>query len=90
MEVHSEIPNQSNPNQRSDKKIISGIFAILLGGFGVHKFYLGYTKTGIIQLILGFLCGIGAIIGIVEGILYLTKSDEEFEKTYVLNQKEWF
>lgn len=90
MEVHSEIPQQPNSNQRSDKKLVAGILAILLGGFGVHKFFLGYTKTGIIQLILGFMCGIGAIIGIIEGVLYLTKSDEEFEETYVRNQKEWF
>jgi TM2 domain-containing membrane protein YozV len=89
MEVHSEIPQQPQP-QKSDKKLIAGILAILLGGFGVHKFFLGYTKVGVIQLILGLLCGIGAIIGIIEGILYLTKTDEEFEETYVRNQKEWF
>src|SRR5947207_14370881 len=43
----------------ADKKIIVGICAILLGGFGVHKFILGYTSEGIIQLLLGLLCGIG-------------------------------
>ena len=64
--------------------------AILLGGLGIHKFYLGYTKEGVIQLILGLACGIGAIIGLVEGILYLTKSDEEFVATYVTGQKGWF
>ncbi len=90
MEVHSETPQpQSNPN--SDKKMIAGILGILLGGLGVHKFYLGYTQTGIIQLIIGVLtCGIGGIIGLIEGIIYLTKSDEEFEETYVRNQKQWF
>lgn len=64
---------------------------ILLGGFGVHKFYLGYTKAGIIQIIVTFLtCGIGSVIGLIEGILYLVKTDEEFEETYVRNTKEWF
>lgn len=68
----------------AEKKIVAGILAILLGGFGVHKFYLGYTKEGIIQLILSFVC-IGGIIGLIEGILYLTKSDEEFVATYLEN-----
>lgn len=78
---------------------MAGILGILLGGLGIHKFYLGYTKEGVIQLVGGIVltvvtCGFGAIvpwaIGLVEGILYLTKSDEEFVKTYVTNQKTWF
>lgn len=73
----------------AEKKIVAGILAILLGGFGVHKFYLGYTKEGIIQLILSFVC-IGGIIELIEGILYLTKSDEEFVATYVNGRKGWF
>lgn len=90
MEVHSETP-QPQSGSNSDKKMIAGILGILLGGLGVHKFYLGYTQTGIIQLIIGVLtCGIGGIIGLIEGIIYLTKSDEEFEETYVRNQKQWF
>jgi TM2 domain-containing membrane protein YozV len=63
--------------------------AILLGGLGVHKFVLGYTKEGIIQLVIGF-CGIGYVIGLVEGIIYLTKSDEEFYQTYQVGKKGWF
>ena len=74
----------------ADKKIIVGICAILLGGFGVHKFILGYTNEGIIQLVLGLCFGIGGIIGIIEGIIYLTKSDEEFVRTYVHGKKGWF
>lgn len=94
MEVHSENPQpqpQPQSSGNSDKKMIAGILGILLGGLGVHKFYLGYTQTGIIQLIIGVLtCGIGGIIGLIEGIIYLTKTDEEFEETYVINQKQWF
>lgn len=85
----------SAPSQgtKSEKKLIAGILgvsSIIWGGFGVHKFYLGYTKEGIIQLILTLACGIGAIIGLIEGIIYLTKSDEEFDEIYVKNQKPWF
>ena len=83
----------------SDKKILAGILGIVLGGLGIQKFVLGYNTEGIIMLVvyivgLIFLCGIPslviAIIGIVEGIMYLTKSDEEFVQTYIINKKPWF
>lgn len=83
----------------AEKKIAAGICGIIVGSFGVHKFILGYQTEGIIMLvawILGliFTCGIASlaiqIIGVVEGIIYLTKSDEEFVQTYILNKKAWF
>ncbi|SHG59473.1 MULTISPECIES: TM2 domain-containing protein [Flavobacterium] len=75
---------------QENKKITAGILAILLGALGIHKFYLGYSKEGVIQLLLGLLCGIGGLIGLIEGIIYLTKSDEEFYQTYQVGQKPWF
>lgn len=90
MEIHQNQGNYLQP-YRSEKKVVAGILGILLGTFAIHKFYLGYTKTAIIQLILGLVsCGIVGIIGFIEGIIYLTKSDEEFDRTYIHNQKEWF
>ncbi len=79
----------------ADKKIAAGICGIVLGGLGVHKFVLGYTVEGLILLLATVLtCGLGAmvtsIIGIVEGIIYLTKSDAEFVQTYVQNKRGWF
>ncbi|MCY7406714.1 MAG: TM2 domain-containing protein [Alkalinema sp. CAN_BIN05] len=74
----------------ADKKISAGICGILLGGFGVHKFILGYNTEGIIMLVaLLFTCGFSSILGLVEGIIYLTKSDEEFVETYINNKKGW-
>lgn len=75
----------------ADKKLVAGICGILLGAWGVHKFILGYTTEGIIQIVITLVtCGIGGIVGIVEGIIYLTKSDEEFVRTYIQNKKGWF
>lgn len=79
----------------AEKKLPAGIVAILLGSLGIHKFILGYTTQGIIMLLISILsCGILAvvpsIIGIIEGIIYLTKSDEEFVRTYIQGQKGWF
>lgn len=83
--------NQPQPLPQENKKILAGVLAIVLGGLGVHKFILGYTQEGIIQLILGVVtCGIGGIIGLVEGIIYLTKTDEEFYQTYQVGKKGWF
>jgi predicted Zn finger-like uncharacterized protein len=92
------------------KRIIAGVLALVLGGFGAHKFVLGYTNPAVIMLVtslvgvMGFFGGmccylpfilcIGniamSIIGIIEGIVYLTKSDAEFIETYQFDQKEWF
>ncbi|MEO0525788.1 MAG: TM2 domain-containing protein [Bacteroidota bacterium] len=86
-----------------NKKMLAGILAIIFGSLGVHKFILGYQKEGIILLgatIIGYatLCiFIGSfilmatgIIGLIEGIMYLTKSDEEFYNTYQVGKKPWF
>src|SRR4029078_13603558 len=57
----------------ADKKITAGICAILVGWLGVHKFILGYTTEGVIQLVLGVIsCGLTSIIRIIEGLIYLT------------------
>jgi TM2 domain-containing membrane protein YozV len=81
----------ATPVPGAEKKLVAGLLGILLGGFGVHKFYLGYTKEGIIQIVITFLtCGIGSLVGLIEGILYLTKSDAEFVATYITGRKGWF
>lgn len=78
------------PTQES-KKVVAGVLGILLGGLGAHKFYLGYTSTGVIQLIVSLItCGFGSVIGLIEGIIYLTKSDKEFIRTYQVGEKKWF
>jgi len=86
-------PPVSNP--RASNKIPAGICGILLGAFGIHKFILGYTGAGIIMLLLSILsCGtiypVMHIIGLVEGIIYLTRTDDEFVRLYVDGRKEWF
>jgi len=83
----------------AEKKIVAGVLALLLGGLGIHKFYLGYTTAGIIMLVVSIgvgsvTCGIGYgimhLIGLIEGIIYLTKTDADFVATYITNKKEWF
>lgn len=84
--------NNPQPVPEDNKKLAAGILAILAGPFGVHKFLLGYTTEGIIWLFMSlFTCGaLTGLLGLIEGIIYLTKSDQEFYNTYQLNKKPWF
>lgn len=90
-------------NSNDNKKLLAGILAIVFGQLGIHKFILGYQKEGFIMLgatVIGYITAcffIGsfivlavAIIGLIEGIIYLTKSDEEFYNTYQVGKKPWF
>jgi TM2 domain-containing membrane protein YozV len=89
----------SQNGDANGKKIACGICGIVIGYFGIHKFILGYTTEGLIMLLVSLIagvitCGLAtavmAIIGIIEGIMYLTKSDEEFYNTYMAAKKGWF
>jgi TM2 domain-containing membrane protein YozV len=71
-------------------KVVAGILGIVLGGFGAHRFYLGDMTGGIIRLALSLCFGLGALVGLIEGIIYITKSDEDFKKIYVEGKKAWF
>lgn len=82
-------------SEHQSKRVVAGIIAIILGSLGIHKFILGYQKEGIIMLVIsllsfGFLVGFVALVGLIEGIIYLTKSDEEFYQTYQVGNKPWF
>ena len=81
--------------ETSNKKLAAGLLAIFLGSLGIHKFVLGYTKAGLIMLLVTVLtCGFGAsvmgIIGVIEGVIYLTKSPEEFQAQCIDATQEWF
>ena len=83
------------PDDVGSKKMTAGLLGILLNAWGIHKFYLGMNGAGLTMLLVSLLtCGLGAIvmwpIGLIEGIIYLTKSDEEFYETYIVGKKAWF
>lgn len=89
----------SQPMVTTKDHVAAGLLAIFLGAFGIHKFYLGYNTAGFIMLAVTIIGGVLTfslaswviwVIAIIEGILYLTKSQTEFEQIYVLNKREWF
>ena len=77
----------------SKSKIVAFLLAFLLGGFGAHKFYLGHVGLGILYIVLT-LTLIGILFtgpaALIESIIYVTKSDEDFERIYVQERKAWF
>lgn len=82
-------------SEGENKRILAGVLAIFFGALGIHKFVLGYYKEGVIMLVVsllsfGFLAVLMALIGLIEGILYLTKSDVEFYEIYQENKRGWF
>ena len=69
-----------------------GLSLIGLGWIGAHKFMLGYQSAGLISLLLSLLCVpmvIFNVLSLIEGIIYLTRSDEDFYQRYILNEKNW-
>ncbi|MFU8884004.1 MAG: TM2 domain-containing protein [Cyanobacteriota bacterium] len=83
----------------NSKKLAAGLTGIFLGAFGVHKFILGYSKPAIIMLVVSLAggvvtCGVASfvmgVIGLIEGIIYLTKTNEEFQAEYLDAEKPWF
>lgn len=84
-----------NVSEYASKKIAAGICGILIGSLGIHKFILGMNTPGIIMVLVTVLScfvlyPVMSIIGLIEGIIYLTKTDEEFYQTYAIEKKEWF
>jgi TM2 domain-containing membrane protein YozV len=80
-------------------KTAAGLLAIFLGGLGVHKFYLGLVTSGAIMLaiwLFGFflhvyvLCVAVNVVALVEGVIYLTGTKEQFHERYEVQKKEWF
>jgi len=95
--------NSQDFNKFISNKLTAGLLGILLGGLGIHKFVLGLNTSGIIMLVLTVtsifawclivplaIPPIVALIGFIEGVLYLTASDEDFYKKYAVNKQQWF
>ena len=96
--LSSGLDSLSSGQQGPKSKIVAGLLAIFLGQMGIHKFYLGYNLPGLILLLVALFGHLGLfipnvialIVSVVEGVIYLTKSDEDFDATYVSGTKHWF
>lgn len=96
VQVFTQPPYSTRPVSRKSR-VAAGLLAIFCGILGFHKFYLGYISAGIIMFLLTFFLWWTIVVplamflvSIIEGVMYLTKSDEEFQRIYVQSQKDWF
>lgn len=66
---------------RTRSKGVAILLAILLGGIGGHKFYLGRVGQGVLYLLFCWTF-IPAIIALIEAIAYMAMSNERFWEKY--------
>ena len=86
------------PTPVKSKRVLAGLMGILLGGLGIHRFVLGDFTGGLIRIAIlvvtvnfdGLIGYIGSLIGFIEGIIYITKTDADFIQTYQVGKKGWF
>ncbi len=76
-------------------RLTAGVFAVLFGALGIHKFILGRPITGLITLLvsvlsLGKLAPLTALLGIIEGFLYISLSNDAFRRHYIDGDRRWF
>ena len=70
--------NREKTSTIMKNKMVAGILGILVGGFGIHKFYMENSMPGVVYLLLCW-TGIPSILGLIEGIIYLMDTDEQFQ-----------
>ena len=89
---------KANPSYAT-KQLLAGYSGIIFGGFGLHKFVLGYAPEGFIMLVIsifggsltyGFTLIVMQLVGLLEGIIYLNKDHEDFVNIYFVKRQGWF
>lgn len=79
--VQQNTANPERANWPVKNKIVAAILALILGGLGIHKFYLGQSGKGILYLIFCWTY-VPAILGFIEGLTILCSNDENFQIKY--------
>lgn len=72
----------SAPNAEGKSQLTAAIICFFLGGLGIHRFYLGYTWQGVVQLLTLGGCGIWALIDFIRILMgTLQPKDGTYAKT---------
>jgi len=68
-------PRREVPMFPPRSRLVTGLLGVLLGGLGVHRFYTGYNRIAIFQVIMTCFTGIGALWGMIEGVMILANGN---------------
>lgn len=81
--LNMSLLTQNTMAKEDVSRVTAGILGIFCGNFGLHRFYMGHTQAGIIHLVTAPFAGISGLVGLIDGILYLVATDEEFNAKYL-------
>ena len=82
--IHDRRCSMGTLNEMSSQRVLCGVFAIILGYLGVQYFIIGKTAGGFLSILLSLVtCGLWSIVTLIQGIMMLTMSDENFKRTYI-------
>jgi len=97
--IYSLAPSSAFASQAGEpNRLVAGLIALFIGTIGIHKFYMGYNRAGLIMLLVSVFGAIllfiptviMGLIAFIEAITYLMATDEEWHQRYVVNERPWF
>ena len=97
--LQQPLPDGATPAILQKDHVVAAILAIFGGMFGIHKFYLGYYQTAFTMMAMSIVGGIVSfgvaaavvwMVAVIEGVIYASHTQTEFEEAYVQKRKDWF
>lgn len=84
MEIYTHTRGADAPGQPDSKKVLCGVLAIVVGCLGLQYFLVGKTAGGVINILLSLVtCGLWQVVNVIQGIMILCMSDEEWRRKFV-------
>lgn len=86
-EIDMTMLTQQTQVKAEVSRIAAAVIGIFCGSVGIHRFYMGHTNSGIVYLVVGVVTAgtVTSVVGLIDGIIYLLATDEEFQQKYANN-----
>jgi TM2 domain-containing membrane protein YozV len=88
-EIDMTMLTQQTQVKSEVSRIAAAVIGVFCGTLGIHRFYMGHTNAGIVYLVVGVVTAgtVTSVVGLIDGIIYLLATDEEFTAKYLHNDK---
>lgn len=88
-EIDMTMLTQQTQVKAEVSRIAAAVIGVFCGSVGIHRFYMGHTNAGIVYLVVGVVTAgtVTSVVGLIDGIIYLLATDEEFAAKYLHNDK---